>query len=241
MTKFQERYASSDSPTSFETRKTIALDIAQGLAFIHQSGVIHGDLKPDNVLIFEKPTLHAKIADFSHSLLDTGETRRLVGGTTVYAAPEWQRSAPTAHLLKTDVYSYGLVFAELMLGHGLIEMIRLHPPSDVPWPPLSMLETLRDLKDSDSICQYLCSSVCHRKGQSLKDSTISDYHIQLIVKVLECTVVLNHGLRDMQRAIAILQDGRNAERVNEHTTTERIDSLFASSLSAVSFIFTTCL
>jgi serine/threonine protein kinase len=71
-------------------KKGIALDIARGLSALHQCGVVHGDLKPANILAFLKPELHAKIADFSHSFLDTGRTRNLVGGSYIYAAPEWR-------------------------------------------------------------------------------------------------------------------------------------------------------
>ncbi|KAH9208697.1 kinase-like domain-containing protein, partial [Leptodontidium sp. 2 PMI_412] len=57
------------SSLPFATKKSIALNIARGLSALHQCGVIHGDMKPENVLIFYKPELHAKIADFSHSFL----------------------------------------------------------------------------------------------------------------------------------------------------------------------------
>jgi serine/threonine protein kinase len=88
----------------FATKKSIALDIARGITALHDSDVIHGDMKLENVLIFYKPEFHAKITDFSNSFLDTGKTRKLVGGTWFYTAPEWKLAAPTNELLKTDVY-----------------------------------------------------------------------------------------------------------------------------------------
>ncbi|RYO93293.1 hypothetical protein DL764_008012 [Monosporascus ibericus] len=62
----------------FTTKKSVALDVACGLSALHKCGIVHGDVKPQNVLIFNKPTLHAKIADFSHSVFDTGGVRKLV-------------------------------------------------------------------------------------------------------------------------------------------------------------------
>jgi serine/threonine protein kinase len=73
-------------------------------------------MKPKNVLILSEPTYHAKICDFRHSILDTGEVRHLVGGTNRYAAPEWKTHASTSQLLKIDIYSYGLIFSNLILG-----------------------------------------------------------------------------------------------------------------------------
>jgi serine/threonine protein kinase len=77
-------------------------------------------VKPDNVLIFKHgDSYHAKIADFGHSLLNSGETRLLIGGSELFAAPEWKQTATTDFLMLTDVYSYGLVFAELALGFAI--------------------------------------------------------------------------------------------------------------------------
>lgn len=191
------------------------MGIAQGLSAIHRSGVIHGDIKPENILLFRKPTLHAKIADFSHSLLDTGETRRLVGGTDKYAAPGWKRAAPTGHLLKTDVYSYGLVVSELMLGNRIMDLMRLHPPPNASWPPLSAPEMLRSLKDEDGMCRYLCNLVCLRAYQQRpKDPAGADQDVRLIVKVLKSTVVLDYGQRDLEKVISVLRGGGNVEDGN---------------------------
>jgi serine/threonine protein kinase len=100
----------------------LGLDVADGLLALHQLGVVHGDIKPDNVLMFEDPKRWtAKIADFSHSILDTGETRHLIGGTQAYAAPEWKEKLATGTLLKTDVYSYGLLFGSIMAGFDVIQ------------------------------------------------------------------------------------------------------------------------
>jgi serine/threonine protein kinase len=62
-----------NSSLPFATKKSIALDIARGIAALHDSGVIHGDMKPENVLIFYIPEFHAKITDFIHSFLNTGK------------------------------------------------------------------------------------------------------------------------------------------------------------------------
>ena len=101
----------------FQTKISLATDIAIGLAALHHHGIIHGDIKPENILIFKnEEQCKAKIADFGHSLLDNGVERYLPGGTQAYAAPEWKCCAPTNLLRQTDIYSYGLVFASLIIG-----------------------------------------------------------------------------------------------------------------------------
>jgi serine/threonine protein kinase len=111
--------------------------------------VIHGDIKPENVLIFYNPKLHAKIADFSHSFLDTGHIRHLVGGTAAYAAPEWKTLASTSELLRTDVYSYGLIFSGLILGSEPMDCIRFDNDHSAPTHNLSKQEDFQRLKDKD--------------------------------------------------------------------------------------------
>ncbi|KAH6617386.1 hypothetical protein F5144DRAFT_391678 [Chaetomium tenue] len=220
-------------PLSFEAKRAIALGIAQGLSALHRSGIIHGDIKPENILLFNKPILHAKITDFSHSLLDTGETRKLVGGTEKYAGPEWQRSAPTGQLLKTDVYSYGLVFSELMLGHRITELLQLYPPPNVSWPPLSAPELLRSLKDEDDMCRYLCNLTCYSVHQRPEDPTSSDQDIQLVFSVLESTVVLHPEKRDLEKVMSILQEGGSTSE--EHSRIERIESLLSSEAISIPY------
>ncbi|KIW91808.1 uncharacterized protein Z519_07778 [Cladophialophora bantiana CBS 173.52] len=182
----------------FETKKSISLDIARGLAALHQSGVIHGDLKPQNVLIFKMPTLHAKIADFSHSLLDTRDTRTLVGGTWVYSAPEWDESASTEDLLKTDIYSYGLIFGGFMLGDKLVATVRRNPPFN---SNISTEETIRRLKVDDHMNDYLFRLV-HLVDRENLDSNLHEF--PLIYIVFENTLQLDPKTRNLDRVLDFL-------------------------------------
>ena len=46
---------------------SLLLDAAKGVGHLHEElGVVHLDLKPENVLVFRHPYLHAKVADFGH-------------------------------------------------------------------------------------------------------------------------------------------------------------------------------
>jgi serine/threonine-protein kinase len=99
----------------------IALQIARGLAEAHAAGVVHRDLKPDNVMIDEDG--NAKIVDFGLAKMIDGAVARSAGvstqdgkllGTPSYMAPEQAKSSsvgPTA-----DVFSLGVVLFELLTG-----------------------------------------------------------------------------------------------------------------------------
>src|SRR6476660_2151953 len=94
----------------------IAIDIARALAFAHEHGLIHRDVKPQNVLL--NGDGRAKVTDFgiARSLdVDHGVTQTgTVLGTSNYIAPEQASGQPVdAH---TDVYSLGIVLYEMLTG-----------------------------------------------------------------------------------------------------------------------------
>ncbi|KAF8545323.1 kinase-like domain-containing protein [Trichophaea hybrida] len=116
-----EDFLSSNPDLPFQARLRILRDVSCGLLQIHECAVIHGDVKPDNVLLFRNTDSNednshqfnftAKIADFSHSIIDTGSITSLPGGTYRYFAPETleDRINPE-HAKATDVFSLGMLF-----------------------------------------------------------------------------------------------------------------------------------
>lgn len=96
----------------------IVADITLGLEALHDKGIIHGDIKPGNILVFRHPkrTAIAKLADFSSSLFISDVERNgwtPVGGTAMWRAPECYGSAEY-DLFKTDIYSYGLTVLTIL-------------------------------------------------------------------------------------------------------------------------------
>lgn len=165
----------------------LALSIAQGLFILHQCGIIHGDVKAANVLIFNKPNneFQAKLTDFSHSLFNTGEERHLVGGTPVYAAPEWKTKLPTQQLMKTDVYSFGMVFVNLILGANFFDNFYTNG------------EDLVNMKTSNKIIGFI-----EERLNELEEADGREMpKLRLISDVLKSTLALDPQERSLHDAI----------------------------------------
>jgi TonB family protein len=96
--------------TAEEVRDVLdpALDV---LVYLHGKGLVHGHLKPSNIL-----ATHDRLKLSSDSIFPIGEKRQLLRGRDVYDAPEMQ-SAPVSP--KEDVWS---------LGVTLVEALTQHPP-----------------------------------------------------------------------------------------------------------------
>ncbi|XP_016491079.1 receptor-like serine/threonine-protein kinase ALE2 [Nicotiana tabacum] len=113
------------SPLDWYARMKIALGAARGLAYLHEDSsprVIHRDFKSSNILLEHDFT--PKVSDFglARTALDEGNRHisTHVMGTFGYLAPEY---AMTGHLLvKSDVYSYGVVLLELLSGRKPVDL-----------------------------------------------------------------------------------------------------------------------
>jgi serine/threonine protein kinase len=109
----------------------IAAGLSDALAYLHQRGIQHGDLKPSNVLLREdgRPML----IDFNLSQIDSAENA-LVGGTLPYMAPEVLRlfvaeKAPSAasslghdRAIAADVYAFGCTLYQVLTGRPVVEI-----------------------------------------------------------------------------------------------------------------------
>lgn len=103
---------------NLEMSLNIATQLLGALSHSHEHGVVHRDIKPANIILLEDDTV--KIADFGIAHTegsDLTQTGR-VPGTPQYSSPEQAAGLRTD--ARSDLYSTGLVFYELLTGERLI-------------------------------------------------------------------------------------------------------------------------
>lgn len=118
----RERIA-RDGPLPLEDVVLILRDVCDALAYAHQHGVVHRDVKPDNVLLSGR---HAMVTDFGVARAATkaaGEGGGEAGvalGTPTYMAPEQIAALPNVDH-RADIYSFGVLAYELLAGRPPFE------------------------------------------------------------------------------------------------------------------------
>ncbi|KAG8682364.1 hypothetical protein FRC08_015008 [Ceratobasidium sp. 394] len=97
-------------------RMDLCLQVANGLAYLHENGVVFGDLKAQNVLVGCDGV--AKLTDFGLSVLEQSKisfssTQNPSGGSTRWMAPELITDS-TGRSFEADVYALGMTFIEIL-------------------------------------------------------------------------------------------------------------------------------
>ncbi|MCJ7623041.1 MAG: serine/threonine protein kinase, partial [Anaerolineaceae bacterium] len=108
-----------EKPIPYQEAAVLIAQIARALAYAHENGVVHRDIKPANILLTEKgqPMVSdfgiAKILDAPGSIVLTSTGVGI--GTPAYMSPEQGLGEEIDS--RTDIYSLGIVFYELVTGH----------------------------------------------------------------------------------------------------------------------------
>lgn len=91
-------------------------ETSQAVAYLHKSGVIHGDIKATNILVSNE--LKALLCDFGLTKLATSRTSTALrsAGSLRWQAPElWDANTPKTY--SSDVYAFGMTIAEVWACH----------------------------------------------------------------------------------------------------------------------------
>jgi len=132
-----------------EETLTLVAQAADALGYAHRQGVVHRDVKPDNILVrrldrpdrFGDPPLRAMVTDFGLAKLagDGGETSAgLMMGTLPYMSPEQVLDLPVDG--RSDIYSLGVVLYQLATGQLPLDIrsperaLQAHQYEEVPAP-----------------------------------------------------------------------------------------------------------
>lgn len=90
----------------------VGIDVAQGLSAAEEAGLIHGDVKPENILLDDKT--QAKIVDFGIASVANEQSSEGIWGTPYYIAPEKVRRQAVDS--RADIYSLGATLYHALAG-----------------------------------------------------------------------------------------------------------------------------
>lgn len=112
-----------------ETTAWITERILNALLYLHHHGVIHGDIKPQNVII--QPNTHSVVlVDFGLAMVKPGSSDKSLGYTPTFAAPE--QIAGKTLLPASDYYGVGMLMLYALNGGNIKRIEKKEVPSTVP-------------------------------------------------------------------------------------------------------------
>ncbi len=111
-----KEYISTCSPLEVEEVINITIQILKGLSHAHEKGVVHKDIKSQNILLNQNR--EAKITDLGIADIIDGEFTRTQSlmGTPQYVAPEILNRENLT--IQSDIYSVGILLYEMLVGHA---------------------------------------------------------------------------------------------------------------------------
>ena len=149
------------NPTASLTEKlTIVETVARALHFAHEKGIIHRDVKPQNILVDQTGVPY--LTDFGLAFaLDEGKSE-VISGTPRYMSPEQLRGEKLD--ATTDIYSLGLVMYEILSG------IAPYATEASDSPAITTASaSLRNLRSENHEIPERIASICHKAISPLQD------------------------------------------------------------------------
>ena len=148
----------------------IAKQMCRGLSAVHKAGIIHGDLKPGNVMVMGNGV--AKLMDFGVARTQAGQGQAGISivGTPLYMSPEQAKGGDLDE--RSDIYSAGVVMYEMFTGQcpfrarNIAEILQMHL-NDVPPDPRSLRPDL-----PESLVEIILS--CLAKHRAQRPATAAD-------------------------------------------------------------------
>ncbi|KAL0925232.1 hypothetical protein M5K25_003550 [Dendrobium thyrsiflorum] len=223
------------APLDWNARVKIALGAARGLAYLHEDSspcVIHRDFKSSNILLEHDFT--PRVSDFglARSTLDEGKEHisTRVMGTFGYVDPEY---AMTGHLLvKSDVYSYGVVLLELLTGRKPIDMSQ--PPGQenlVAWTRslLTNIEGLQTIIDPVLSANYSQNSVAKVLAIASMCVQPEVSHRPLMSEVVQALKLVYNESDEYGQSVSYSQDDMSVRDVETARERHELDVFCRSS------------
>jgi serine/threonine protein kinase len=164
--------------STWHVKHQLALDIASGLEVLHKHHIVHGDMKPENVLIFKtndsKVRFVAKLSDFGLCTDLLGSVKNIdvysYAGTNQWNAPELQKrdmfekftgmTFEPSLMFKFDAYSFGFVLLSIFCCGGKIPLSSFGKPT-------ARIEAAEALIQKTELPSSLKSKLCDTVRQLL--------------------------------------------------------------------------
>ena len=119
----------NDKPLTEEMIATIMKQLLLALNYLHDKGIVHRDIKPDNIFISTEKKFHLKLGDFGCALHKSDLNSSTVAGTLTYMPPETFLSEMDE---KVDIWSCGVVLYVLLTNYS-------------PYKPMNRFEFIKKL------------------------------------------------------------------------------------------------
>ncbi|MBI2859857.1 MAG: serine/threonine protein kinase, partial [Chloroflexi bacterium] len=204
---------------------TIACSLVRALDKVHEAGIIHGGIKPHNILV-NPETLEIRLIDFisaidirdvSHFIYD----RSFVRGTLAYTSPEQTGRISHRVVFSSDLYSLGIVFYELLtdrlpfLSEDPLELIHSHLAEEAPkihelHPevplPLSKIVAKLILKEPEKryqSCNGLLADLVRCRDEYSGTGTIREFPLERQVRTHRVTFVSKMVGRDREAEVIL--------------------------------------
>jgi serine/threonine protein kinase len=194
------------APMPWQQALSVFFEILEGLEYAHSLGVLHRDLKPDNIMA--GPRGEVKIMDFgiAHVLGSTRQTReQSIVGTMQYICPELINSKEIS--ARSDIYSLGILLFEIVSGQlpftAENDFALLHQHLEKDPPLLSTLVPEVPAFVDDAIFKAMRKSPDHRFGSCREMSDFLRAHApELPPREIQADVN-----RSMRRIDSLLEGG----------------------------------
>ncbi|MBI4303370.1 MAG: AAA family ATPase [Chloroflexi bacterium] len=226
---------------------TIACALARALDKIHEAGIIHGGVKPHNILV-NPNTLDIRLIDFI-SAIDVRDVSHFIyepwfiRGTLPYTSPEQTGRISHRVVFSSDMYSLGIVFYELLTGNvpflsdDPLELIHSHLAGEAPEVhqvntavpvPLSKIVAKLMLKEPEKRYQSsngLLADLVRCRDEFLATGTVHEFPLESLVYTHRVTFISKMVGRDKEAEIILGE--------YEQVARGAFRSLFISGLSGI--------
>ena len=194
---------------------SIAAQVAEGLAYAHEHGVVHRDIKPANIMVM--PNGPVKITDFGIARMRASSTTctqtGMMLGSPKYMSPEQVIGKRADH--RSDIFSLGVILYEMLVRRGAVqrrERHRAHVPD-------RQLRAARAQRDEQRPCREMLDYIVAKMLAKPLDERYQGAH-EVARDLRECERQLGVSVGRTQprahRAAAARRRARSRELVRTH-------------------------